>query len=116
MMRSMGYYPTNKEIENMQNEIRFSRYLDPGEQVEELDLNMFLKLFVNHRPVYGIGKNQINSAITELAKGLNLDIAGEMPLAELKKILVSEGERMTAEEFDECLRVLCGENEEQIPQ
>lgn len=43
MMRSMGYYPTNKEIENMQNEIRFSKYLDPGEQVEELDLNMFLK-------------------------------------------------------------------------
>lgn len=45
MMRSMGYYPTNKEIENMQNEIRFSKYIDPGEQVEELDLNMFLKYF-----------------------------------------------------------------------
>ena len=28
MMRSMGFYPTQKEIENMQNEIRFSKYID----------------------------------------------------------------------------------------
>jgi hypothetical protein len=46
MMRSMGYYPTNKEIENMKNEIRFSKYLDPGIEVDELDLNMFLKLVI----------------------------------------------------------------------
>jgi hypothetical protein len=31
---------------------------------------------------------------------LNLDVPGEMPLSELKKILTTEGERMTAEEFD----------------
>lgn len=28
MMRSMGFYPTQKEIENMQNEIKFSSYHD----------------------------------------------------------------------------------------
>lgn len=76
---------------------------------------MFLKLFVNHRPVYGIGKNQIADALTDLLKGLNVETPGEISLAELKKILTSEGERMTGEEFDECLHVLCGDNEDQIP-
>ncbi|EAS05799.2 WD-40 protein, putative (macronuclear) [Tetrahymena thermophila SB210] len=137
MMRSMGYYPTNKEIENMQNEIRFSKYLDPGEQVEELDLNMFLKLFVNHRPVQGIGKSKIAESLNTLTKSLsdsakeiaeqakgqsvqpktyNIDGIGEISLQDLKKILTTEGERMTNEEFDECLKILCGENEDQIPQ
>ena len=26
MMRALGFYPTNKEIENMQNEIKYSDY------------------------------------------------------------------------------------------
>jgi hypothetical protein len=33
------------------------------ETVNELDLNMFLKLFVNHRPVYGITKTHIENAL-----------------------------------------------------
>ena len=43
MIRSMGHYPTTKEIENMENEIKFAKYLETGEYVEELDLDMFLK-------------------------------------------------------------------------
>ena len=67
MMRSMGFYPTQKEIENMQNEIRYSKYVEHyKETVSELDLQMFLKLFVNHRPVYGISKNHIVTALSTL--------------------------------------------------
>jgi len=40
----------------MITEIKFSEYLEHGKYVDELDLNIFLRLFVNHRPVYGIGK------------------------------------------------------------
>jgi hypothetical protein len=36
------------------------------ETVNELDLNMFLKLFVNHRPVYGITKSHIGNALSIL--------------------------------------------------
>jgi len=55
---------------------------------------------VNHRPVYGIGKNQIGESLSELTKNLNAENTGEIAMAELKKILTSEGERMTNEEFD----------------
>lgn len=43
MMRSMGYYPTDQEIENMKNEIKFSKYLETGEYVIDIEINTFLK-------------------------------------------------------------------------
>ena len=46
----------------MMNEVRFSSYTTMGEPNLYVDLNTFIKLFVNHRPVYGIGKNNIEEA------------------------------------------------------
>ena len=64
MMRALGYYPTNKEIENMMNEVKYSHFLETGQYETELNLSSFVKflifnirLFVNHRPVYGIVKS-----------------------------------------------------------
>ena len=62
LMRAMGYYPTTQEIHNMMDEVRFSSYTTMGEPNLYVDLNTFIKLFVNHRPVYGIGKNNIEEA------------------------------------------------------
>lgn len=31
LMRAMGYYPTQQEIKNMMDEVRFSTYTDMGE-------------------------------------------------------------------------------------
>jgi len=61
-MRALGYYPSSQEVENMNNEIKFSKY-ENGQHVKELDLNMFVKLFVNHRPAYSIVKSQIEDAL-----------------------------------------------------
>lgn len=56
----------------MQNEIRFSKYVDNYKQtLSELDLDMFLKLFVNNRPVYGISKNHITNALSILGSVKN---------------------------------------------
>ena len=62
LMRAMGYYPTQQEIYNMMDEVRFSSYTTMGEPNLYVDLNTFIKLFVNRRPVYGIGKNNIEEA------------------------------------------------------
>ena len=47
LMRAMGYYPTEFEVKCM---------------IMSVTLDTFIKLFVNHRPVYGIGKNNIEEA------------------------------------------------------
>ncbi len=46
---------------------------------------MFLKLFVNHRPVYGITKSHISNALNLLNK------SGGISRDELIKILTTEG-------------------------
>jgi Ca2+-binding EF-hand superfamily protein len=98
----MGFYPTQKEIENMQNEIRFSKYIDNyKETLSELDLDMFLKLFVNNRPVYGISKNHIVNALSILGN-VKGDGSPYITREELFKILTTEGEKMGEDEIREC--------------
>lgn len=66
LMRAMGYYPTEHEVQQMTDEVKFSEYSEDGKQIKNVDLNTFIRLFVNHRPVYGIGKNNIDEAFTSL--------------------------------------------------
>jgi len=66
LMRAMGYYPTEQEVSNMMDEVRFSNYSDQGEARESVTMKDFIKLFVNHRPVYGIGKNDIEQSFKDL--------------------------------------------------
>jgi len=76
LMRAMGYYPTEQEVQNMNDEVKFSIFSDEGKATTSVELDQFIKLFVNHRPVYGIGKNNIEEAFKTLA----ID-AGDMSLS-----------------------------------
>lgn len=102
----------------MQNEIRFSKYVENyKETLNELDFNIFLKLFVNSRPVYGISKNHIVNALSILGT-INKDeqasgeIDPKITRDELVRILTTEGEKMTVEEIKECEGILLGEGKE----
>ena len=50
----------------MKDEVKFSQFSEKGEQKNDVDLDTFTRLFVNHRPVYGIGKNNIDEAFDNL--------------------------------------------------
>lgn len=50
----------------MKDEVKFSNFAETGQHVVDVDINTFIKLFVNHRPVYGIGKNNIQEAFAGL--------------------------------------------------
>lgn len=43
----------------MLNEVRYSEFEQTGRTVEEIGLQYLMKLYVNHRPVLGIGRAQI---------------------------------------------------------
>ena len=51
----------------MEDEVKFSIYSDEANTVERVTQEDFIRLFVNHRPVYGIGKNNIEDAFRALA-------------------------------------------------
>ena len=108
-MRAMGYYPTNQEIQNMQNEVRFSSYTESGQPNLSVNFETFIKLFVNHRPVYGIGKNNIDDAFKSLMEELE-DVGMD---GIHKGVLIDEltqiGEPMSIKELEQILGNLTAE-------
>ena len=63
----------------MMNEVRFSSYTVMGEPKLSVDLDTFIKLFVNHRPVYGIGKNNIEEAFRAILADQEDAAGGDAP-------------------------------------
>jgi cilia- and flagella-associated protein 251 len=50
----------------MKDEVRFSKFAETGEYIEAVDIDTFIRLFVNHRPVYGLGRHNIEEAFAAL--------------------------------------------------
>ncbi|EFN67126.1 WD repeat-containing protein 66 [Camponotus floridanus] len=59
LMRAVGYFPTNKEIENIMTEVRYKC-------IEKITFEEFVRLYVNHRPAFGFTIRQIKEAFGTL--------------------------------------------------
>ncbi|OWZ09885.1 hypothetical protein PHMEG_00017341 [Phytophthora megakarya] len=112
VMRALGFYPTDEEIQHMVSEVRYSRFTETSRPVESIGLHDFIKLYVNHRPVFGVGKAQIERAFKVLAsvsRGSG-DEEGEGPptllWGQLESRLLHSGEPMSEEELRSCLAAL----------
>ncbi|CAG08438.1 unnamed protein product, partial [Tetraodon nigroviridis] len=97
LMRALGYFPTNHEIKDIENEVKFSEFAETGTYVTSINIEEFIKLYINHRPVLGICEEFIQ-AFNVLG---DCDGAGQLVLQkeELLKMLKERGEAMTREEM-----------------
>ncbi|KAK6192834.1 hypothetical protein SNE40_004236 [Patella caerulea] len=108
VMRALGFYPSEQEIEDMMNEVKFSEYVETGQYVEEIDLGEFIKLYVNHRPAFGLSPDKVLEAFDIL--GIPTSEGCAVERGELLDILQSKGEHMTEYELAEYLSTLLGHN------
>ncbi|XP_066418202.1 cilia- and flagella-associated protein 251 isoform X1 [Molothrus aeneus] len=106
VMRAIGFYPSEEEIEEMINEVKFSKYADTGE-VTKINLDDFIKLYINHRPALGLSMKTIQRAFQVLGydnkKGDKVIDRGDF-----LSLLQCRGEQMTEDELAECLITLLG--------
>ncbi|XP_071181145.1 cilia- and flagella-associated protein 251-like isoform X1 [Mytilus edulis] len=110
VMRAMGFYPSEQEIEDMLNEVKFSRYVETGQYIEDIDLGDFIKLYINHRPAFGLDPGKLLTAFETL--GIQTSQGNAIERGDLLDMLQTKGEHMTEYELAEYLTTLLGFNAE----
>jgi hypothetical protein len=63
LLRALGYYPSDREIHDITEEVRYSEFVSTETLVDHVTLDTFIRLYVNHRPVFGVGEQQIDNAL-----------------------------------------------------
>lgn len=115
------------QVSDMENEVKFSEFAETGTYVTSISLEEFIKLYINHRPVFGICDELIH-AFNVLG---DFDSAGQLVLQKeallkmlkeqgrspcsiicatfshfIMKPVFSTGEAMTEEEMLQCFTAL----------
>ncbi|KAL5113063.1 hypothetical protein TcWFU_010181 [Taenia crassiceps] len=122
LTRAMGLFATDADIENMMNEIKYSRFGSTGRYVTELDFDTFVKLFVNYRVPYdSVSLSDIEAAFTNIVKAAKphephcpfYELCVDYPepklqQASLLRLLQTVGEPIRHDELVEALAVLLG--------
>lgn len=107
LMRAVGYYPSENQVANLLSEIRYADFTSSGEVHEWLDLEGFIKLFVNHKPIAQVDIDHITQALNTVQK----HNAKQAPLdstdwQHLKQCLLQAGEKFSEQELKACLHAL----------
>jgi WD40 repeat protein/Ca2+-binding EF-hand superfamily protein len=100
LMRALGYYPTRQEALNMQNEVMHSKANSGPPTEAQLGLDTFVKLFINHRPVYGLTSNLIREKMAVLAKN------GKYSKKDFIEDMTTQGDKFSDQQLQYFLNVL----------
>jgi Ca2+-binding EF-hand superfamily protein len=84
VFRALGFYPSERDIQDFSNEVRLSTYRATGAYVDKIDLPTFIKLFANHKPAFGLGEDELDAGFAALSP------SGQISSADLVAALGSE--------------------------
>lgn len=106
LMRALGYYPSEHEKQYMTFEITTRFGTASGEEIF-IDFETFIRLYVNHRPVFGINKKNVERAFA--AAGAD-SVSGIIDRDALFNLLRTRGEALHPMEITNCLKSLIGDD------
>ena len=111
LMRAIGFYPAEEEVANMINEVRYKNFMVTGVLTNDIDMDTFIKLYLNHRPLLPLSNEQIIEAFVTISKSIGSSGRGggsEVRWDELQSVLMSAGEALTASDITACISALVG--------
>eukprot|EP01036_Dinobryon_divergens_P027639 gene27639-36445_t len=114
LMRAIGYYPSEDEVVNMINEVRYKSFVRTGVTEQFINLEDFIKLYINHRPVLPLDKQNIAAAFEKIAASFGNAYDGTVAWKGLRELLQGEGEQMSPADLDTFLIALIGSDSKSI--
>ncbi|CAB3234740.1 unnamed protein product [Arctia plantaginis] len=104
LMRALGFFPSEYEVENLLVEAKYKVYR--REPLKEIDFDEFVKLYLNHRPVFGENFKRIRGAFRNFA---TIDKNNySMSRDAFIEMLTTTGERFSSELAWYLLSILSG--------
>ena len=67
LMRALGFYPTEEQVRDIKTEVRYAHHGYSPAMRNLVDLEEFIRMYVNYRPVFGLQKEQFAEAFKLLA-------------------------------------------------
>ncbi|KAJ3380430.1 Cilia- and flagella-associated protein 251 [Entophlyctis sp. JEL0112] len=118
IMQAIGFYPSENEIQNMINEVKYSSLAD-AELVDSISFPELIKLYINHKPVFDYSERDLLQALegaikcqpglSEEIKHSTLDTLGPDDVITKKglySLLQQYGESMTKDELEVSFKAL----------
>lgn len=109
-MQALGYYPTDKEIDDLLNEIKYDHVTVDGEVVEAVEIGELVKLYINHRPVQDCAEEDISRALRDVmlgqGQGEDTKSRNTYDTAMLLRQLQEHGEVFTDDELSHTIATL----------
>ncbi len=106
MVRSLGFYPSGREVDEMMQEARLKALAAGRDDAASITFDEFIVIYVNHRPIFGVSKEQIADAFAALSS----DPAGALSREALVGALGSHDEAIQTDELSQCVRMLIGDD------
>ena len=128
LCRALGCYVSQREEQQMIDELRWEQQRQPKQHTEgRLSKDDFLRLYLHHRPIFGLGHEHFEWAFHTLQQhdtpptttitdsveeGREQVVVDDtLDTAELVRTLMSGGEGITAVELSQCLDQLLGKGQ-----
>jgi len=111
LFRAMGYFPTESEICNLKQELASEAYPTGPDGIPQVCFKDAVRLYVNHRSVFGLKRGEIEEALQKL---IHDDEEKAIKREDLLNIMKVYGEVMTPDEITTCLAALQGVRQKDV--